>query len=171
MNKIHHVERLSDSRDLGNESGVLESPSNCTPITQSKCYICFWIAQSYFYVIWVKLLFTDLNHCFFNYLRISDTPLDWPRSRISICITILINHPKKFLSDPSLRTTMKSERSTGKSLLYLVISVILPVALILINHLYRPDNLFLSIFLVAWIGFALLVIQPYHTEGYETVDP
>ncbi|MFW6038110.1 MAG: hypothetical protein ACOC89_01055 [Candidatus Saliniplasma sp.] len=66
---------------------------------------------------------------------------------------------------------MKSGRSTGKSLLYLMISVILPVALILINHLYRPDNIFLSILLITWMGFALLIIQPYSTEGYETVEP
>ncbi|MGM0405862.1 MAG: hypothetical protein ACQEQM_06955 [Thermoplasmatota archaeon] len=66
---------------------------------------------------------------------------------------------------------MKRGRSTGKALLYLFISVILPVALILVNHLYRPDNIFLSILLVTWMGFALLVIQPYSVEGFETVEP
>lgn len=65
---------------------------------------------------------------------------------------------------------MKGGRSKGKAWLYLFISVILPIAIILVNHLYRPDNIFLSIFIVAWIGFALLVIQPYSVEGYETVE-
>jgi len=66
---------------------------------------------------------------------------------------------------------MKGTRSKEKALIYLTISVILPIALILINHLYRPDNIFLSILLLAWIGLALLIIQPYSTEGYETVEP
>ncbi|MFO7791435.1 MAG: hypothetical protein R6W73_00445 [Candidatus Saliniplasma sp.] len=66
---------------------------------------------------------------------------------------------------------MSRDRPSEKVFLYLVISVILPISLILVNHLYRPDNIFLSILLVVWMGFSLLVLQPYSVEGYETVEP
>ncbi len=66
---------------------------------------------------------------------------------------------------------MSYDRSPGKIFLYLVISVILPVSFILVNHMYLPNNLFLSIILVTWMGFSLLILQPYSVEGYETVEP
>ncbi len=54
---------------------------------------------------------------------------------------------------------------------YLLISVIIPVALVLINHIYWIDNIMLSVFLLVWMGFALLVVQPYSIGEYKTIKP
>jgi len=66
---------------------------------------------------------------------------------------------------------MKDERHPGKMFLYMLISVILPVGFILLNHMWRPNNILLSVILVTWMGFSLLVLQPFSVEGYETIEP
>ncbi len=66
---------------------------------------------------------------------------------------------------------MKRKRSSLKAFIYLLISVIVPVAGILVNHLYRPDHIWLSIILIVWMGFFMLALEPFDTEGYETVEP
>ncbi len=66
---------------------------------------------------------------------------------------------------------MAFQRSTIKTLVYLFISVILPVALILINHVFWIDNVVLTAFLMVWMGFALLVIQPYPIGEHKTIEP
>ncbi len=66
---------------------------------------------------------------------------------------------------------MAIHRSPIKMFIYLVISVILPVALILINHVFWIDNIVLTAALMVWMGFALLVIQPYNIGEYKTIEP
>jgi len=66
---------------------------------------------------------------------------------------------------------MARERSTLRNFIYLLISVVIPIIGIGINHLYRPDNILLSIFLVVWIGFSILALEPFDTEDSETVEP
>ncbi|MFP3872576.1 MAG: hypothetical protein ACLFVL_06830 [Candidatus Aenigmatarchaeota archaeon] len=66
---------------------------------------------------------------------------------------------------------MARERSPFRIFIYLLISVILPVIGILVNHLYKPDNILLSLFLVVWMGFFLMALQPFDTENFETVEP
>jgi len=41
----------------------------------------------------------------------------------------------------------------------------------IINHVWWIDNILLSIALIVWMGFGILVLQPYTVEGYETVEP
>ncbi len=66
---------------------------------------------------------------------------------------------------------MAIHRSAIKMLVYLFISVILPVALILINHIFWIDNVVLTAILMVWMGFALLIIQPYSIGEYKTIEP
>lgn len=63
------------------------------------------------------------------------------------------------------------ERSPARILFYLLISVILPLAGLFINHFLWEGNLLLSIFLIGWMGFALLALQPFNVEKYETIEP
>lgn len=66
---------------------------------------------------------------------------------------------------------MAPPRSSLRILVYLLISVILPVALILINHAFWIDNIVLTAFLMVWMGFALIVLQPYPLGEYKTIEP
>ncbi len=66
---------------------------------------------------------------------------------------------------------MKRERSQLKMFIYILIAVILPVIGILVNHLYKPDHILLSMFFVVWMGFFLMALQPFDVEGFETIDP
>lgn len=66
---------------------------------------------------------------------------------------------------------MVKERSFETILIYLIISVILPIALILINHIFWIDNIMLTVIIIGWMGFALLALQPYSIGEYETVEP
>lgn len=66
---------------------------------------------------------------------------------------------------------MKRERSFERILLYLFISIIVPIAIIIINHVYWIDNLLLSVILVSWMGFSLLALQPFSEGEYETIEP
>ncbi len=66
---------------------------------------------------------------------------------------------------------MVARRSSARMFVYLLISVIIPVALVLINHIYWIDNIMLSVFLLVWMGFALLVVQPYSIGEYKTIKP
>lgn len=66
---------------------------------------------------------------------------------------------------------MASKRSSARVFFYLLISVIIPVAMVLINHIYWIDNIMLSVGLLVWMGFALLVIQPYPIGDYKTTEP
>lgn len=66
----------------------------------------------------------------------------------------------------------KQERSTKKRLLYVTIAVIIPLAGILINHLFRPDHILISLFLIVWIGFFIMALEPFEIKGEEkTVEP
>ncbi|MFP4001925.1 MAG: hypothetical protein ACOCTN_07540 [Candidatus Natronoplasma sp.] len=66
---------------------------------------------------------------------------------------------------------MARERSNLRKFIYLLIAVIIPVAGILINHLYKPDEVILTIFFIVWMGFFMLAIEPFSTEGEETIEP
>ncbi|MFO7992004.1 MAG: hypothetical protein R6U61_06915 [Thermoplasmata archaeon] len=66
---------------------------------------------------------------------------------------------------------MAEQRSDLKILFYMLISVIIPVLVVIINHMFWIDNIFLSIFVIGWMGFALLVLQPYSIDEYETIEP
>lgn len=66
---------------------------------------------------------------------------------------------------------MARERSNLRVFIYLIISVIIPVGGILINHLYKPDHILLSVFFIVWMGFFLMAFEPFDTEGSETIEP
>ncbi len=66
---------------------------------------------------------------------------------------------------------MARKRSFIRVFIYMLLSVVLPIALMIINHVWWIDNILLSIALIVWMGFGILVLQPYTVEGYETVEP
>ncbi len=66
---------------------------------------------------------------------------------------------------------MASQRSDMTILFYMLISVVIPVLVVIINHMFWIDNIFLSILVIGWMGFALLVLQPYSIDEYETIEP
>lgn len=66
---------------------------------------------------------------------------------------------------------MASQRSDMTILFYMLISVVIPVLVVIINHMFWIDNIFLSILIIGWMGFALLVLQPYSIDEYETIEP
>ncbi|MFO8109883.1 MAG: hypothetical protein R6U17_05100 [Thermoplasmata archaeon] len=66
---------------------------------------------------------------------------------------------------------MAYRRSPLRILIYLFATIIAPMALMIINHVYWIDNIVLTIFLITWMGFGLIVLQPYSVEGYETIEP
>jgi len=66
---------------------------------------------------------------------------------------------------------MIGERSNLRKFIYLLISVIIPISGILVNHLYRPDNILLSMFFIVWMGFFIMALAPFDTEGEETIEP
>ncbi len=66
---------------------------------------------------------------------------------------------------------MARKRSTFRILVYLVLTVILPMVLMVINHTIWIDNILLTIFLITWMGFGLIVLQPYSVGDYETIEP
>lgn len=66
---------------------------------------------------------------------------------------------------------MASQRSDMTILFYMLISVVIPVLVVIINHMFWIDNIFLSILVIGWMGFALLVLQPYSADEYETIEP
>ncbi|MBS3781787.1 MAG: hypothetical protein KGY68_04185 [Candidatus Thermoplasmatota archaeon] len=53
----------------------------------------------------------------------------------------------------------------------MLIAVIIPVSGVLVNHLYRPNNILLSIFFIVWMGFFVLALEPFDMEEEETVEP
>lgn len=63
------------------------------------------------------------------------------------------------------------ERSPARILFYLLISVVLPLAGLFINHFFWVGNLLLSMALIGWMGFALLALQPYNIDEYDTIEP
>jgi len=63
------------------------------------------------------------------------------------------------------------ERSPARILFYLLISVVLPLAGVFINHFFWTGNILVSIILMGWMGFALLALQPYTIDEYETIEP
>ncbi|MFW5946267.1 MAG: hypothetical protein ACOCTN_05285 [Candidatus Natronoplasma sp.] len=65
----------------------------------------------------------------------------------------------------------REERSNLKKFIYLLIAVIIPISGILVNHLYRPDYILLSIFFIVWMGFFVFALEPFDTEDSETVEP
>ncbi len=72
----------------------------------------------------------------------------------------------------------KRERSSLQIFIYLMLSVVLPVLGMLLNHWIVPyfldswdGNILISILLVGWMGFALLTLQPYSKGKYKTVEP
>ncbi|MBS3790777.1 MAG: hypothetical protein KGY66_07675 [Candidatus Thermoplasmatota archaeon] len=66
---------------------------------------------------------------------------------------------------------MARERSNLRRFIYLLIAVIIPVSGVLVNHLYRPNNILLSIFFIVWMGFFVLALEPFDMEEEETVEP
>lgn len=66
---------------------------------------------------------------------------------------------------------MARKRSTSRILFYLLSTIIIPMALMIINHTIWIDNIVLTIILISWMGFGLIVLQPYSVEGYETIEP
>jgi len=67
---------------------------------------------------------------------------------------------------------MAREKSSNfKKFIYLLIAVIIPISGILVNHLYGPGQILLSIFFVVWMGFFIMALEPFDTEGEETVEP
>ncbi len=66
---------------------------------------------------------------------------------------------------------MARERSNKRVFIYLLISVIVPLIGIMINHLYKPDHILLSVFFIVWMGFFMLSLEPFDTEGEETIEP
>ncbi len=66
---------------------------------------------------------------------------------------------------------MARERSNMRIFIYILISVVLPVGGILINHLYKPDHILLSVFFIVWMGFFLMTLEPFDTEDAETIEP
>lgn len=66
---------------------------------------------------------------------------------------------------------MARERSNLTKFIYLLIAVIIPVAGIMVNHLYRPEEILLTIFFIVWMGFFIMTLEPFGTEGEETVEP
>ncbi len=66
---------------------------------------------------------------------------------------------------------VREEQSKLKKFIYLLIAVILPISGILVNHLYRPDHIMISLFLIIWMGFFMLALEPFDTEDSETVEP
>jgi len=65
----------------------------------------------------------------------------------------------------------REDRSNLKKFIYLVIAVIIPISGVLVNHLYRPDHILLSIFFLVWMGFFVLALEPFDTEDSETIEP
>ena len=66
---------------------------------------------------------------------------------------------------------MAYRRSPLRILIYLLATIIAPMALMIINHVWWLDNIVLTVILISWMGFGLIVLQPYSTEGHETVEP
>ncbi|GEM_PF-1789793 len=79
--------------------------------------------------------------------------------------------PKNIYRPGVFEQIMKQRRSPLRILIYLLITVILPMVLMIVNHVYWIDNIVLTIILITWMGFGLIVLQPYPTEGYETIEP
>lgn len=66
---------------------------------------------------------------------------------------------------------MVLKRKSIRKLLYVIVSVILPIALVIINHAFWIDNIILSIVLLSWMGFSMLALQPFEKGKYETIEP
>jgi len=66
---------------------------------------------------------------------------------------------------------MVSKSKSFRKAIYLLISVILPIVLIIVNHAIWIDNIILSILLMTWMGFSMLALQPFDTGKYETIEP
>jgi len=80
--------------------------------------------------------------------------------------------PKNFLLVRILQASMARESPSNlRKFIYLLIAVIIPIIGILVNHLYRPDHILISIILIVWIGFFVLALEPFDTEDSETVEP
>jgi len=66
---------------------------------------------------------------------------------------------------------VREDRSNLKKFIYLLIAVIIPISGVLVNHLYRPDHILLSVFFIAWMAFFVLALEPFDTEDSETIEP
>lgn len=66
---------------------------------------------------------------------------------------------------------MVPKNKSAKRMLYILISVILPIAVIIINHAVWIDNIILSIVMLSWMGFSMLALQPFDKGKYETIEP
>ncbi len=89
----------------------------------------------------------------------------------NIILSINIRNSKTFLFTRLVIEPMANEKTPKKRLLYTVIAIFVPIIGILVNHLYRPDHILLSLFFIVWMGFFIMALAPFEKEVDETVEP
>ena len=66
---------------------------------------------------------------------------------------------------------MPTKKPSVKKTIEILITIVLPIILIIVNHAIWIDNIILSIGLLSWMGFSILAFQPFDVGEYETIEP